>query len=162
MCSALTATKARPKALADVPEHVGGSFVSLARAMKDGVVRDVGRQLSTTMPRRTQLLGIADFKKSITEAVANAKAIFTKALASALTEVAKAVGAALTQAMSSVKVELQTQADKAVALATSALGKMKETLAQIPTSIQSTVGTLCQPLPGAELQVRSNPPSNGP
>ena len=52
----------------------------------------------------------------------------------------------LTQAMSSVKTELQMQADKAVAVAMGALNKLKSTLGQIPTSVQKSIGTLCKPL----------------
>ena len=107
VCSALSAkAKSRPISLADVHGTVHSILHRLAVDVKDDIVRDVTQQLSVQSKSshrrllaatRTELVGLADFKKSLTDAIASAKAIFMKAIEGAVAEVAKQVAAALTQ-----------------------------------------------------------------
>ena len=105
------------------------------------------RLQSLLVRRVTQLLDVSTVQKAVTDALGNAKAIFTKAVTEAVSGAVSALTNAVNQTMASLKVGLQTEADKAMSVATSGLKTLKNTLAQIPTKVQSLLATLCKPLP---------------
>ena len=86
--------------------------------------------------RVTQLLDVSTLQTAVTGAVANAKDIFLKAVKEAVAGAIQSIGTAINQTMTSVKLELQSQAEKATTVAMSGLKTLKSTLSQIPSKIQ--------------------------
>ena len=159
VCSGLSSAKAEPKALTAISSDqaltaISSSVHSLATDVKHGVVLHVTHGLERMQlmeARRTELVSLDDLKTALTDALQEAKKVFLEALGEAIGEVAQEIVKALSKAMESLKTELASQADKAVAAATEALGALKESLTKFPDSVKTAMGGLCQPL-GPDMQ----------